>query len=380
MNERPMDLRNVAGKLLQGVVVVVVVSLLAGQVLGQPILLSFVTTGSMEPTLEPGDGFVAVPAELSGDIEEGDVIVFEAEEIQGGGLTTHRVVDETPEGYITQGDANPFTDQDSDEPPVKEPDIKAVAWRPGGGVLAIPGVGTAVNGIQSGLESLQWTLAQLFGTRALLGTQGIAYLLFAGSIVLYVLAGIFEDKEKERERSADRDTGTSAQWLMVALTLVVVAGATAAMIVPAGTQEFGIVSAEFESDSPDVIEQGTSESFDYTIGNPGIIPVEVMLEPSGNRLEASPEHLSIDRRSTANATVTISAPPETGYYRAFLGQYRYLSILPTPVIESLYAVHPWVPILVIDAVIGIPFYLFGIVVLGSGRMRSRERNRGSWLS
>ena len=375
-----MEIRNLAGKLLQGVVVVVVVSLLAGQVLGQPILLSFVTTGSMEPTLEPGDGFVAVPAELSGDIEEGDVIVFEAEEIQGGGLTTHRVVDETAEGYITQGDANPFTDQDSDEPPVKEPDIKAVAWRPGGGVLAIPGVGTAVNGIQSGLESLQWTLAQLFGTRALLGTQGIAYLLFAGSIVLYVLAGIFESEEKDRERSADRDTGTSSQWLMVALTLVVVAGATAAMIVPAGTQEFGIVSAEFESDSPDVIEQGTSESFDYTIGNPGIIPVEVMLEPSGNRLEASPEHLSIDRRSTANATVTISAPPETGYYRAFLGQHRYLAILPASVIESLYGVHPWVPILVIDAIIGIPFYLFGIVVLGSGRMRSRERNRGSWLS
>jgi signal peptidase len=375
-----MEIRNLAGKLLQGVVVIVVVSLLAGQVLGQPILLSFVTTGSMEPTLEPGDGFVAIPAELSGDIEEGDVIVFEAEEIQGGGLTTHRVVDETEEGYITQGDANPFTDQDSDEPPVKEPDIKAVAWQPAGGVFAIPGVGTAVNGIQSGLESLQWTLAQLFGTRALLGTQGIAYLLFAGSIVLYILAGVFESEQKDRERSADRETGTSARNLMIALTLVVVAGATAAMIVPAGTQEFGIVSAEFQSDSPDVIEQGTSESFEYTIGNPGVIPVEVMLEPSGERLEATPEHLSIDRRSTANATVTISAPPETGYYRAFLGQYRYLAILPTPVIETLYELHPWAPILVIDAVIGIPFYLFGMVVLGSGRMRSRRRERGSWLS
>jgi hypothetical protein len=36
--------------------------------------LTYVETGSMEPTLEPGDGFVAIPAELAGPIDEGDVI------------------------------------------------------------------------------------------------------------------------------------------------------------------------------------------------------------------------------------------------------------------------------------------------------------------
>jgi signal peptidase len=81
----------------------------------------------MEPTLEPGDGFVAVPAELAGPIDDGDVIVFEAETIQGGGLTTHRVVDETDRGFITRGDANPFTDQDDSEPPVKRAQVVAKA-------------------------------------------------------------------------------------------------------------------------------------------------------------------------------------------------------------------------------------------------------------
>jgi len=35
----------------------------------------------MAPTLEPGDGFVAVPAELAGPVEEGDVVTFCVEEI-----------------------------------------------------------------------------------------------------------------------------------------------------------------------------------------------------------------------------------------------------------------------------------------------------------
>lgn len=375
-----MEVRRLAGQLLQITLVVVVVALVAGQFLGQPIVLSFVETGSMEPTLEPGDGFVAIPPELAGDVETGDVVVFEAEEIQGGGLTTHRIVDETERGYITQGDANPFTDQDSDEPPVQEPEILAVAWQPGGAVLAIPGVGTAVGGIQSGLESLQRWLAQLFGTRAVLGVQGIAYLLFAGSIVLYILIGYLEDEQKDRTRTVSRDTGTSASRLMLVLTLVVLAGATAAMVVPAGSQEFGIVSAEFESKNPDVIERGTSESFEYTVHNTGIVPVEVMLEPTGTRIDAEPERLAVEPRSQANATVTISAPPETGHYRSFLEEHRYLAVLPSSVIQSLYEIHPWAPILAIDTVIGVPFYLFGTFLLGGGRVRTRARERGSWLS
>ena len=48
--------------------VVVGVSLLLGLVLGQPILFGFVETGSMEPTLSAGDGFVAIPDAIAGDV------------------------------------------------------------------------------------------------------------------------------------------------------------------------------------------------------------------------------------------------------------------------------------------------------------------------
>lgn len=374
-----MDPRQALWTAAQIALVLIVLALLVGQFLGQPILLSFVTTDSMEPTIDVGDGFVAVPPELAGDVEEGDVVVFEAEEIQGGGLTTHRVVDITEEGYVTQGDNNPFTDQDGGEPPVADAQVRAVAWRPGGSVLTIPFVGSAVMWLQSTISSVQVQLAQLFGTRALLGTQGLAYLMLAGSVVLYVIAGRFED-DRRRDHDRGRETGTSSHKLMAALTLVVVAGVTAAMIVPAGSQEFGIVSAEFESDSPTVIEQGTTESFNYSVRNTGIISTVVFLEPTGERIDTEPRQLQLDGRSAENATVTISAPEETGAYRAFVQQYRYLGILPTPVIEQLYRLHPWLPIVVINAVVAVPFYLVGLWLLGGRRLKDRSRSRGSWWS
>lgn len=374
-----MEPKKAAWIAVQIALVVVVLALVVGQVLGQPMLLSFVTTDSMEPTIEPGEGFVAVPPELAGGVEQGDVVVFEAEEIEGGGLTTHRVVGETEEGYVTQGDANPFTDQDGGEPHVADPEIRAVAWQPGGSVVTIPLLGSAAMWIQSAIGSLQTELAQLFGTRALLGTQGLAYLLFGASVILYLIAGRFES-DRRRERSRDRDTGTSAHKLMALLTLVVIAGVTAAMVVPAGAEEFGIVSAEFDSDSPDVIEQGTSETFNHSVQNTGIVSTVVILEPAGERVDTDPTRLEVDSRSVENTTVTISAPEETGHYRAFVQQYRYLGLLPTPVIEGLYEIHPWVPLVAINAVVAVPFYLGGLWLLGSGRLRDRSRKRSSWLS
>ncbi len=356
----------------------VVLSLVAGSLLGQPILLSYVETGSMEPTLAPGDGFVAIPTEVAGSIEEGDVVVFEAQEIQGGGLTTHRVVGETEHGYITKGDANPFTDQDSDEPAVRREQIVAVAWQPGGTVLAIPHVGTVVGALHNAMETLQTRLAALFGTRALLGAQGLAYLLLGLSVALYALDVYVSDASREHAPTPDRDTGTNARLYVGMMALALVIAATAAMAAPAGSEEYTIVSAEFESDRPLVIPQGTSNSFAYSVGNGGLVPVIVFLEPGSEAVDVQPRELRVGPRSVANATVTLSAPPETGAYRRYVSQHRYLAVLPTSVIRGLHATHPWLPVVVIDALIAVPFYLLVMRVLGTGRVPppSKSKSKG----
>ena len=375
-----MGLKATAWRALQLFLLVAVLALVVGQVLGQPLLLSFVTTGSMEPTLEPGDGFVAIPPELAGDIGEGDVVTFDAEEIEGGGLTTHRIVEETDEGYVTQGDANPFTDQDGGEPIVQDPEIATVAWQPGSDVLVIPYLGTIAMAIQSGFEWLQLQLASFFSTDVFLGTEGLAYLLFAGSIMLYFLLGYVEpSRQRDREDHPSRGVGANPRMIVLALTLVLVVGATSAMVVPSETEEFGIVSAEFESDSPDVIEQGTSESYDYPLVNPGVFSTVAILEPQDERMTVNSSVNTLSSRDSTNATVTLSAPDETGSYTTHLEQRRYLGILPTSTIVQLHDIHPWLPIVVINAVIAVPFYLFGMRLLGTGRIRSRQRPQSSGL-
>ncbi|WP_253738587.1 hypothetical protein [Halohasta salina] len=151
------------------------------------------------------------------------------------------------------------------------------------------------------------------------------------------------------------------------------------MVGPSGTQEYGIVSAEFESDKPTVVPQGESTNLTYPVDNGGVIPIVAYLEPASEGVAVSPHESHVGPRSVANATVTLQASPETGYYRRFVVEHRYLAILPLPVIQTLYAVHPWAPVIAIDAVIGVPFYYLGIELLGTGRIRDRSLDRGYGL-
>ena len=367
------------GKGLEVVAVLLVSTLLAGQLLGYPVLLGFVETGSMSPTLDPGDGFVAVPAPIAGDVDEGDVITFRAEELHGGGLTTHRVVGETDRGYVTRGDANPFTDQDGDEPPVKDAQVVAVALRVGGEVVVLPELGTAVTAVRDALATAQRTLAGLLGTRSLLGTTGLGYLVAGLAGALYALdllvgSGSTADRRRDRSRDRDRDReGTDPRLLLAAFALLLVAGATAAMVGPAGTQEYGVVSAEFDSERPTVIRAGESTTVPYPVGNGGTLPVVAYVEPASEGVAVDPGRVRVDPGGSATATVELHAPPETGYYRRYVVQHRYLLVVPPGAIDALYGIHPWAPIVAIDALLGGSLFVVGRALVGTGRVRRRTR-------
>jgi len=371
-----MSVRTVGKCVLLAFLALLLLGLFVGSILGQPVFVSYVETGSMSPTLDSGDGFVAVPTPFAGPIQEGDIIVFEAEKVQGGGLTTHRVVSETERGYITRGDANPFTDQNGEEPPVKRAQVVAVAWQPGGSVLVVPHFGTAVVAVWSVLAAVQQFLANVLGTRALLGPRGLAYLFFALALVWYAVGEWRTRTTRDDRRDSSRDRGTSVHLVVGAFTVLLVAGATLPMAVPAGAQEYGVVSAEFDSESPTVIPVGQSNRLGQPLANGGVLPVVVYLEPASEGVEVEPHRTQLGSGEVVNATVTLHAPDRTGYYRRFVAQHRYLAVLPEPVIHALYQLHPWAPIIVINALIAVPFYVFGVAVLGSGQVRNRSRDRG----
>jgi signal peptidase len=180
---------------------------------------------------------------------------------------------------------------------------------------------------------------------------------------------------REQTRVTERVEDINRNVILILFTALLVTGATAAMVVPAGSQQYGVVSAEFTSERPNVIPMGESKNQLYPVGNGGVIPVIAYIEPARGGVEVEPQEVRVGGRSVTNATVTLHAPPETGYYRRFIVEHRYLALLPQPVIHGLYQIHPWAPIVAIDALIGVPFYLIGITLVGTGPVRQRTSSR-----
>jgi signal peptidase len=376
-----VSLRGYATRGVELLLVLVLVALIAGAALGQPVLLGFVETGSMEPTLEPGDGFVAIPSPVAGDIEEGDVIVFNAQNLQGGGLTTHRVVGETESGYITRGDANPFTDQDGQEPPVTDGQIVAKAWQVNGEVVAIPGLGLLTEAARGMLDSVQRTLAQTFGTRAFLGTQGLALLIAGGGLAVLLFGFLFDDERRQRvvKRTRRRKGIYDPRRLVLAMALFVALVSGGTMVAMSDTQEYGMVSASFDSENPTTVPTNETSNLTYPALNGGQLSVYAFYSSESSNVDVEPSAMRMDRGESRNVTVTLQAPPETGYYPQYVAEHRYFALLPLSVVSTLYAVHPWLPTVATSLLMGGAFLLVGLLLVGASPVRTRSRSRGSWL-
>lgn len=354
--------------------------LVIGNVLGVPIGLGYVETGSMEPTIDAGDGFVAVPAAIAGPVEEGDVVVYDAREIQGGGLTTHRVVEETDHGYATRGDANPFTDQDSGEPHVTDGQIAAKALQIRGNVVTIPHLGSAAMAVQSTLESIQWRLASTLGIPALAGGQGLSYLLLGFGLVVTALSVALDGRgtpDRERSRARTREHTFDARRLVVGMGVLVFVVALATMAATSGSVEIGLVSAEFDSERPDVVPTGETKTHTTELRNGGVLPVVSITEPASHGIDVDDEPRVLTRGERVDVAVALTAPPETGYYLRSYTERRYFAVLPPPIVARLHAIHPWVAMTVVATVLtglfGLPFALLA----GTGTIRTRSRRRSN---
>ena len=160
-----------------------------------PLHLSYVTSGSMEPTLSQGDGYLLV----EGPVSEGDLVTFRSE---NRGYVTHRVVDETAAGYVTKGDANPSTDQAAGDPYVAESAVVGRVVTLGGGPLVIPFLGPVVGFVSTHSLLAFGAVAALFAWDLLGGERtrpirevytfdDVARPLFLGLVVASLLVMVF---------------------------------------------------------------------------------------------------------------------------------------------------------------------------------------------
>jgi signal peptidase len=356
--------------------VAAVLALVVGQVLGVPVGLGYVETGSMVPTLNPGDGFVAIPAALT-TVSEGDVVVFDAVVVGGGRLTTHRVVGRTPDGYLTKGDANPFADQDGREPPVTDGRVLSEVLQVGGRVVAIPYLGTAVEAVDGLLVGVGRTVAAVPVVGPVL-SRNLPVVVLAVGLAAYAVAhlapgGRTRDRPGGARVRRRRPRGAAA--VVVLAGLVAVAAATGAMVVPGGATDYDLVSADLDAPGPRVIPAGGTETTTHEV-TAGTLGVVAFLEPTGPRIALDRREVVVGPGGTATVTVTLTAPRENGYYRQGVVEHRYLAVLPVGVLGALYAVHPWLGVLAIDALVLAPFLVVAAILARRAPVPGRDRRRG----
>jgi signal peptidase len=360
-----VSLRSLAEGAVEACAVVVIVSLVLGQVLGQPVLLGYVTTSSMEPAIDAGDGFVAVPSAVTSDVEEGDVVVFEATEIQGGGLTTHRVVDRTPEGYVTKGDANPFTDQDSGEPPVKDRQVRAKAVQVGGTVVTIPHLGTAITTVLSVVGTVAGPFAG--------GNLGGVFI--AIGLALLALAGLTDGGNRVGSRVRSRPDVLDRRLLFGLLLLVVIVPTTTAMVVPSGVTEYGLLVAEEPTDERLVVESGAQTSVEYTVENEGLVPVVTVVESVEKGITVGERSRYVPAGESTTTEVTLTGGESTGVHYRGVSERRYLAVLPASVLVTLHDIDPLVAIAAVNVVVATGVAALVVSVAGARNQRIRSAVR-----
>lgn len=367
--------RTLSQVLLAGLFILLVVTIL-GQAFGQPMLLSYVETGSMEPTLDTGDGFIAIPSALSPSPAEGDVVTFEAETIDDGGFTTHRIVEEQDGGYVTRGDANPFTDQDGGEPLVTDEDIVATALQFDGNVISIPYFGTVLMTAQSVLASLFIIIGGVLGIE----TTGTPQLLGVGLVVVGLLLFVWSSVRdrsgapaRSERRTQNESVLTDTRVLAVLLVLLVLIPANAAMVLPSGETEFIIDGDEVEETGD--LSAGDSIPAEIDARNGGLISVTIVMDAADPDVSVEPRVISIGPGGTASAEVPVTAPEPGVDREVTVTEHRYLGILPESLILALHDTNPYLALGVLNFLIALA--IVGIVggFLGFKQVPYREKSR-----
>lgn len=323
------------------VLVLLLVALLVLAPAASPLRVGYVTSDSMAPTLEPSDGYLAVPP---GDVSSGDVVVFWS--TIRGEYVTHRVVEETAGGFVTKGDNNERTDQANGYPPVPQSAIVGEVLTVGGGPLVIPGLGGAVPAIER-------------------------YRLVAFGLLLLAAAGLFV---RMRQGSNARRPGRTVLRVRdVVEPLLVVGVITFVAVTPLGAASYQLTY---------VATADSTGEYTIPVGEPTTREISINAEndPATTRVLRAEGMTIVDSErngSTTDLTVSIPPPETTGAKTMSVRVYPYPAVLPRPLLEGLHDLHPALATVVSTGTV------FGALYLIYRLLLDRERpiaTSGSQLS
>jgi len=284
-----------------------------GFVLNRPVLLSYVTSESMTPTLNRGDLFLINPlAEAKPD----DIVVFNL----NGHWTVHRVVAETDGGYITKGDNNVATDQQGGTNTVKMESVAGVVPVILGTPLKVPEVGNYIQRVSGTTINILLAIFMIIGGATLLTGKG-------------------EERKKEKKIYRLR-----YKTLYVAVSTVSIAMLLFSILATWGTIGFNYASTLAGGQREGWYLPESEFDKQIEIKNNALFPLIYVfnLESDRAELQESSEILSAGEKAELN--VHVKVPSETRIYYDEIVVQAYPLILPSEIIIRMYSLSPLLPL------------------------------------
>jgi signal peptidase len=303
-----------------------------------PVHLAYATSDSMAPTIGVDDGYVVVDTE---SVERGDIVTFWSAE--RGEYVTHRVVGETDGGYLTQGDANPSTDQAGGMAPVEPSAIRGEVLTVAGTPVVIPQLG-----VLAGLLS-PWAMLALAG------------LLVGHSLVTGGRPG--------------RDVVFPGD-VLVPTFLVLAVGVALLTTAGGASAELRYRAVENPSTAAEVpVGESTTKQVGVQLVKPPF--THAIVESEG----VTDEERTLGDRQ-ARMTVSVPAQSDPGAVTGSVAVRAYPATLPPSWLRGLQSIHPWLATAGATAAGFLPLGLAGLLLVDHStplrrpRWRRASRNRG----
>lgn len=351
----------------------VLLAILLPAVAGRP-LISYASSGSMEPTIGTFDVFFVNP--WPGRLSHGDIIVFDS--VERGEPAVHRIVGGDSGGWYTQGDANPNPDQMGAEP-IVTPDriLGRVITGPSGAPLLLPDMGLSLVALKTEHAKLEQKAGGApflqAGFFALLALLFALPLLVGGKPVPEPPARGSPRLRRLLRRLAPRGILGSHVALGLALAILgagLWAGHQAHTEV---TTTLIVVQDPAAGDTIRAAAPGNSLSREVRLGSLGLLPTLALVEPASERMSADGEPVRIGAWATTSVRIEQTAGESIGVQEDSVVVWRYPRLMPDSLTLALHAKMAGAPYLALAAAFAAASW-WSIRLMGLARMPV-----GRWL-
>ncbi len=291
------------------------VVVLAGGLFGRPLLLAAVPTGSMVPTMTPGDLIVVLPTWAMHGAGIGDVVVFKTP--QDRNWIVHRIVNgNVAEGFVTKGDAN----HSPDSTRVFPRDIVGIVPQVQGTVLHMPRLGA----LSIGNGPLSSPIV-----------AGVALVMGVYLLVLDARPRFHLPHRAPRKSAVRESAPVVSIYLGLAATVFITSLVPAWTISAAEPIKYEVVQQRPEGVTKEgQYLRGMPHSEEVTIRNPSPLPLVVVFHAEDPAVVYDPGWAIIGPKGSKIFQLKVDTP-EVGTFKSYIRMGVFLPLLPPALLAVL---------------------------------------------